>query len=71
MSVNHLISWFLVVAFITVGVALIFVRVDRENLAQRVRTNPGFALYRFRLFRYGAAFVLIALAAIMYFTSLA
>lgn len=70
MSANHLISWSLVAAFATVGIALFFVRVDRESLAQRAHTNPGFALYRFRLFRYGAAFVLIALAAVMYFTNL-
>jgi hypothetical protein len=70
MSANHLISWSLVVAFVTVGIALFFVRVDRENVAQRAHTNPGFALYRFRIFRYGTAFALIALAALMYFTNL-
>jgi hypothetical protein len=68
MSENHLVSWSLVVAFVTIGVTLIFVRVDRDYLAQRAHTNPVFALYRFRIFRYGAAFVLFALAAVTYFT---
>ena len=71
MSESHFISWFLVAAFGMVGIALLFVSVDREQLTQRAHTNPGLALYRFRLFRYGVSIALIALAAIVYFTSLA
>ena len=55
--------------FVLVGVALLFVRVDSERLREKMRTNPGLALYRFRVVRYGAAAALFALAAIAFFES--
>ena len=71
MAENHLISWLLVGTFVAIGVALVFVRVDREHLRQRAHMSPGYALNRFPLFRYGAALGLWVLAGVVYFTSLA
>jgi len=55
--------------FVLVGIALLFVRVDSERLREKIHTNPGLALYRFRVFRYGVAAALFILAAIPFFES--
>ncbi len=44
---------------VLLGVALIFVRVDRSELSTKVHTNPGLALFRFPAWRWGMALVFI------------
>jgi hypothetical protein len=62
-------KWLLPALFVLVGIALLCVRVDRDQLREKIHTNPGFALYRFRSFRYGAVAALFILAAIAFFES--
>ena len=69
MPIERSIGWLLPALFVLAGVALLFVRVDRGRLREKIHTNPGFALYRFSLFRYGAALALFILAAVAFFES--
>ncbi len=53
----HLVLGFLILAL---GVALLFVRIDRAKLESRMRSNPGLALFRFPVWRFGVALLVIA-----------
>jgi len=64
-------AWVFIVLAVGAGLGLVFVRVDKEKLRASVHSFPGFSLYRFPAFRYGAAIVCLALAAAVYFTRLA
>jgi hypothetical protein len=55
-----LMHWLMPAAYVLVGVLLLFVKVDSDKLRATVHTNPVLALYRFRLFRYGAAAALLS-----------
>ena len=46
------------------GIGLLFVRVSPEQLQASSHSMPGFALFRFRAYRYSAAIVCFALAAL-------
>lgn len=35
------------------GVALIFVKIDKKQLKESSHSNPGYALFRFDAYRYG------------------
>lgn len=63
---NSLIHWLIPALFVLIGVLLLFVKIDPDELAKQSSTSPGLALYRFRAFRYGAAFVLMLLAVVAY-----
>ena len=67
MEIEALLHWLLPTLFVLVGVGLIFVQVDPERLREKIHSNPGLALYRFRAFRYGAALTLFAFAVVYYF----
>ena len=54
---------FAVIAFVA-GIGLLLVRVNPEQLAASSRSMPGVALFRFRAFRYGAAFLCLAFGAL-------
>jgi len=45
------------------------VRVDRDQLIDKIHTNPGLALWRFRATRYAVALALFILAAVAYESS--
>ncbi len=45
--------WFLI------GIGLIFVKIDADNLKSKSHAMPGLALFRFSLFRWGAVLVCI------------
>jgi hypothetical protein len=65
MDIEHLVRWLLVSLGLLTGVGLLLVRIDPDRLREKAHTNPGLALYRFRLFRYGvaaAAFIIAAVA---------
>ena len=47
------------VAFVIVGLGLVFVTVDADELRKKSHTNPMLALYRFAVWRYGLAMVAI------------
>lgn len=61
-DVTDVLSWLFVLA----GVALLFERVDPEQLHEKIHTNPGMAPYRFRTFRFGVAVAFFILAAVMF-----
>jgi hypothetical protein len=63
------INTILAVFFVVVGVLLLFVKVDREQLEKHVHTMPMYALLRFRWYRYGAAAAFFVLAALGYFNA--
>jgi hypothetical protein len=69
MEIRELLHWLGPVLFILAGVGLVFVRIDEDQLREKTHSNPGLALYRFRVFRYGAAVVLFVIAAISFFES--
>ena len=69
METRQLLNWLISLLFVLVGVALIFVRVDRDELRAKAHSSPGLALYRFRVFRYGVAIVLFAMAALSFIES--
>ena len=52
-----------VVGFLA-GIGLLLVRVDPEQLARASRRMPGVALFRFPVFRYGAAYLCLAFGAV-------
>jgi hypothetical protein len=54
---------FAVVALVA-GVGLLLVRINPEHLAGSSHSMPGLALFRFRAFRYGAAFACLVAAAV-------
>ena len=54
---------FAVIGFIA-GAGLLFARVNPEQLSASSHSMPGFALFRFRAFRYGMALVCFAFAAL-------
>ncbi|OFW19943.1 MAG: hypothetical protein A3H27_05700 [Acidobacteria bacterium RIFCSPLOWO2_02_FULL_59_13] len=66
MESERFIGWLLVGMFAAVGALILIVRVDPEALRAKVHTWPGFALYRFRLFRYGVAAGMFVMAAVSY-----
>ena len=47
------------IAFVIVGLGLLFVTVDADKLRKKSHTNPMLALYRFSFWRYGLALVAI------------
>ena len=51
--------------FLLVGALLAFAKVDRANLAHRSHTNPGLALFRFPVFRWGAVTVLVVFGVVL------
>jgi len=61
--------WLLPGLFALVGIGVLLVRVDPDQLREKIHTNPGFALYRFRVFRYGVAVALFIIAAVAFFLS--
>jgi uncharacterized membrane protein len=63
MESNQTINFVLGGLFLLVGGLLAFAKVDTANLAARSHTNPGLALFRFPLSRWGAVVVLVALGA--------
>ncbi len=63
-----LIHWIFIAVPLAIGLALIFVTTEPEELRRLAYWNPGLALYRFRLFRYGAAMLCFIGAAISWFT---
>lgn len=65
MNTENSIGPILAVLFVLVGVAMLFVRVDRKQLREKIHTNPALALYRFPVFRYGTAAALFVLAAVV------
>ena len=67
MDTRHLGAWLFIGLAVFVGVALLFVRIDRDQLRQKVHTAPGLALYRFPIFRYGVACACFAMAALAFF----
>lgn len=67
MNAQDLLRWLVPGLFAVVGLALCLVRVDAVQRDNQTRANPLFALNRFRIFRYGAAGCLFALAAIFHF----
>jgi hypothetical protein len=65
MDIEQLVRWFLVGLGLLVGVGLLLARVDPDQLREKMHTNPGLALYRFRVLRYGVAaagFIVAAVA---------
>jgi len=70
MDIRQLGAWLLIALAVLVGVAFFFVRIDREAIRERVHSSPGMALYRFPVFRYGAATICFVLALLAYFTLL-
>jgi len=64
-------AWAFIVLAVGAGLGLVFVRVEREKLRESAHSFPGFSLYRFPAFRYGAAIACLVLAAVVYFTRLA
>ncbi|QBB69282.1 hypothetical protein ELE36_02215 [Pseudolysobacter antarcticus] len=60
-------SIFIVVPLL-IGLALVFVTFDVEQLRRSIHSNPGLALYRFRAFRYGAAMLCFIGAATSWLT---
>ena len=63
-----LIHWVFIAVPLTMGVALIFVTTDADELRRSAQSNPGSALYRFRVFRYGVAMLCFIGAAISWVT---
>ena len=63
-----LIHWIFIAVPLAIGLALIFVTTDAEELRRSTQSNPGLALYRFRIFRYGAAMLCFIGAGISWFT---
>jgi len=45
---------------VLLGIAIIFVKVDRSKLANKVHSAPGLALFRFPAWRWGVALVCIS-----------
>lgn len=71
MKIEHSIASLLAVLFfVLAGLGVLLVRVDTESLRKKVHTNPLFALYRFRAFRYGVAVAFFILAAVAFVESL-
>jgi hypothetical protein len=66
MDIEHLVRWLLVGLGSLVGVGLLVVRADPEQLREKLHTNPGLALFRFRAFRYGVAAVGFIIATIAF-----
>ena len=54
--------------FISVGVMLLFVKADPEQLREKIHTSPQLALYRVRLFRYAVSIALVILGVVAYLT---
>ena len=69
MDIEHLKPWLLPGLFVLVGIAALFVRVDRGQLIDKIHTNPGLALWRFKVTRYAVALALFILAAVAYESS--
>ena len=57
--VDMLVSYIIGGVAILCGVTLFFVKIDKEDLRSKSHTNPGMALFRFPLWRYGQAVVCI------------
>ena len=51
--------------FLLVGVLLAFANVNRASLAERSHTNPGLALFRFPVFRWGTVAVLVVFGVVL------
>ena len=47
------------------GAGLFFVKVDKEQLEKKAHSNPGFALYRYKAWRWGVALTCTALGLIL------
>ena len=64
---DGLISTIFAVLFALIGVAILFAKVDPEQLENHVHTMPLYALYRFRWYRYLQSAICFVLAALIYF----
>lgn len=63
-----LIHWVFIGLPLLIGLALVFVTIDEEELRRSIHANPDLALYRFRAFRYAAAMLCFIGAATSWFT---
>jgi hypothetical protein len=67
MEIKHAMPWLLPGVFVLIGIGVLLVRAVPEQLREKIHTNPGIALYRFRVFRYGVAAALFIVAAIAFY----
>ena len=51
--------------FLLVGGFLAFAKVDTAKLAEKSRTHPGLALFRFPMFRWSAVAILVAFGVVL------
>ena len=64
MQPTDMMSLVFVILAVVAGIGLLLVRVNPEQLSASTHSAPGFALFRFRAYRYGAALFCFALAAL-------
>ncbi|HET6906507.1 MAG TPA: hypothetical protein VFH52_06140 [Rhodanobacteraceae bacterium] len=64
---DRLTIWALPALFVVAGIAMLFVRVESGEPGRAARINPGFALFRFAIFRYAMAVILVAFGLFMHF----
>ena len=64
MQTNGLVPGVFALLALVAGIGLLFVRVNAEQLQRSSHSMPGFALFRFRAYRYAAAIVCFGLAAL-------
>jgi hypothetical protein len=62
MQTNGLVPVVFALLALVAGVGLLFVRVNPEQLQRSSHSMPGFALFRFRAYRYAAAIFCFGLA---------
>lgn len=66
MNTEFIVGWTMTIVFCTVGISLLFVKVDAEKLREVAHSNPMLSLYRFPACRYGASAICFIMALVSY-----